>query len=436
MRFQLAGLSFLVPTVALGTAFGGVVVVDPANGPGTDFTSLAAAIQAASSGDVLLLRSGIHDGSFVIAGKSLSIFADDGATVQIMNSATGPGAGPALQIGSQVSDPIIVRGLELSTSVGGGVPLVVSGASASGGIVFIEDCTVTSTATEGMRLENGSPAIVTRCFVSGAHGDPSLAPSGDPIAIGHPALIAGAGPLAIYGGMYFGGNGLPAGLYGPLSTPTPGQAGSPAVESQNTDATVKFIGGAACIGGQGGDGAAPSGSCLAPGDGGDGVLSTVNGSVFVAGLYGTGNLPGTAAPGCPSTGSFGALLDAVPPATAGTWLAGWPAESSMSAVRREGEIATIDMPNVSDQWVLLLIGYGLDFQYLKQWNGTLTLQVANVIGVGPVTWPGVLKAQAVVPELGPGVDSAFAFVQPATRNSAGVWTLGLPSAILLLDSQY
>jgi len=46
--------SFVVSLLFAPLASAGVIVVDSANGPGTDFTSLSAAIAAAADGDVLL----------------------------------------------------------------------------------------------------------------------------------------------------------------------------------------------------------------------------------------------------------------------------------------------------------------------------------------------------------------------------------------------
>jgi hypothetical protein len=67
-------------------------VVDIANGPGTDFTSLAAATAAAPSGSVLRIRAGAYTGCAIDA-KGLTLLADAG--VVVAQTAAG---GPAIDI--------------------------------------------------------------------------------------------------------------------------------------------------------------------------------------------------------------------------------------------------------------------------------------------------------------------------------------------------
>src|SRR5215510_991412 len=47
-------------------------IVDAANGPGTNFTSLPAAVAAAASGDTLIVRRGTYQ-PFQVSGKALTI---------------------------------------------------------------------------------------------------------------------------------------------------------------------------------------------------------------------------------------------------------------------------------------------------------------------------------------------------------------------------
>jgi len=72
----LAGvLLFVAPAAALD-----VVVVDESGGPGTDFTSIQPAIDAASEGDVVVVRPGDYAG-FTVTGKSLTVVGFPYATV-------------------------------------------------------------------------------------------------------------------------------------------------------------------------------------------------------------------------------------------------------------------------------------------------------------------------------------------------------------------
>lgn len=54
-------------------------VVDAANGPGAQFTSLAAAIPAVPDGSTLIVRTGAYDGNLTIVGKGLTILGQPGA---------------------------------------------------------------------------------------------------------------------------------------------------------------------------------------------------------------------------------------------------------------------------------------------------------------------------------------------------------------------
>lgn len=72
-------------------------VVDAANGPGAQFTSLAAAIPAVPDGSTLVVRAGAYDGNLTIAGKGLTILGQTGARFSsAFNSVlTVQGLGPA-----------------------------------------------------------------------------------------------------------------------------------------------------------------------------------------------------------------------------------------------------------------------------------------------------------------------------------------------------
>jgi hypothetical protein len=58
-----------------------LIVVDAANGPGTNYTSLAAATAAAPDGATLLVRMGAYVGDVLVVGKGLAILADPGVQI-------------------------------------------------------------------------------------------------------------------------------------------------------------------------------------------------------------------------------------------------------------------------------------------------------------------------------------------------------------------
>lgn len=65
-----------------GLAAQGTFVVDPANGPGTNYTSLPAAVAAVPSGSILIVRAGTYP-KITIDAKSLTILCDVGVTTNV-----------------------------------------------------------------------------------------------------------------------------------------------------------------------------------------------------------------------------------------------------------------------------------------------------------------------------------------------------------------
>ena len=182
MRLLLA-IALLVPAASAG-----VIVVDPAAGPGFDFTLLSDAIDAAVTGDVILLRSGTYDGSFEIGAQAVSIVADAGAVVHITNSTVGSFGARALWVGSHVPGVMVLSGLTLSTPVGGGSPLLAFGDDVPGSQIFIQESDVPMAAAVGMELNNVSPVTVIRSDVTGsASGVREIWPFGVP----KPPIIRG-----------------------------------------------------------------------------------------------------------------------------------------------------------------------------------------------------------------------------------------------------
>jgi len=425
MRRPWLALSLGSALLVAPTASAGVLVVDAANGPGTDFISLSAAIAAASSGDVLLVRSGTYAGNFVVAGKSLSIVADENAVVSLLSS--GPVALPALELGSQGNQPFVVRGLQLGTSQPGAPALAVRGAATGSSHAFLEECTITNVADVALLMDNVSPATVSRCTLNGVDG--SIA-SG---LLGTPALVVEDGPLGTFGGFLQGGIGRDAGLLMGVS-PVPGQDGSPGARVNAGDLTLKVFSGGIFVGGQGGDGAIGPGGCLAPGDGGDGILNAGAGPVFNAGSFGLGDLGGTAAPGCGPNGAQGDLLGKIPSSSLPVWLLGAvPGSVTLPRARREKQLVPITVQAPLEQSVSLLIGFAPTFTYVPLLNGVQVVAATSVVDLGQVPFTGTLSFQWRVPELGPGVESMFLYLQPVSTQANGVRTLGQPSVMLLLD---
>ena len=74
-----AAMRSLIPCLLAAVVPAQTFVVDVANGPGTNFTQIAAAVAYAPDGAVLQVRPG-HYASFAITGKSLTIVGGPGVT--------------------------------------------------------------------------------------------------------------------------------------------------------------------------------------------------------------------------------------------------------------------------------------------------------------------------------------------------------------------
>src|SRR6185436_7973848 len=83
-RKALLGFHLAVALLAPNAIAGGVRIVDPLLGS-TSYPTPQAAIDAAPDGAILLIAAGSYPG-FTITGKSISLFAVPGATVDIQRA--------------------------------------------------------------------------------------------------------------------------------------------------------------------------------------------------------------------------------------------------------------------------------------------------------------------------------------------------------------
>ena len=430
MRVTLLVLLWLLAPVAAAAA--SVVVIDPANGPGTDYTSINAyLLDVPANGDVLLLRSGTYAGG-VVSVLTLSFVADAGADVHFVNSGTGVFGGNALLVGASGGGAALVRGLTFSTPEEGGVPLAVSGSDASGSFVFVEECSVPTSGAAGATFGNAGRTAISRCSFHGCIADETGGSTVYGIE-GKPGAVVSQGRLAIFGSELVGGRGLDAGLYG--GEPLDAMAGAPGLMTLDGTAAVKVLSDTVLTGGMGGDGAHPGG-CLAPGDGGDGALVLSGSGVKAVAVSGALAAGGIAWPGCGPNGATGTLLDHFLSAEAPAVLPGTPATVVLSRVVREGQSAQLTLQNAGGHYVALLIGFAPQFTYLEKFSGVLVVSASQVITLGTLPGPGSVTFSAPVPQLGAGVESLIVYVQPLTLDPQGHKVLGVPSAMLMLDDSF
>lgn len=133
---------------------GDVFVVDPTNGPGTDYLTIGSALSAASGGETILVREGDYDERLLIT-TGVSLVAEVGATVVVDALAV-------LNTGAQ--DEVVVRGIRTSE---GGVLTVSLRVVDCVGTVWFEDCVIPAIHSQvlsgGGYVQNSASVVFTRC---------------------------------------------------------------------------------------------------------------------------------------------------------------------------------------------------------------------------------------------------------------------------------
>lgn len=401
MRTHLPCLLLALPSTA--AAAGQVWVVAPAAGPGVDFTSVQAAVDAASDGDLVLLRAGSYPAEVVVLGaKALQIIGDVAPGQVDAHFALAADAGGA-------DRDLVLANLVLHAP-GDGLRAVA--ASNNLGHLWIEGCALLaepgSTDNGGLAASGLGGLHVTRC---------EIRPNGGA------AIDASATSAAVWNSSAYGGAGALAGAG--QSAPGAGLA---------SDAFVMTSG---CVleGGQG----APAGpSCLpAAGDGAVGLSlagaasallteTTLFGGAGGEGSTCGGGLPGaeTDAPGSVSFNPFGFARAIEAPSPV-----------------REGESLLLSFHAIPDEFAFCAWSLEPDFAALPELSSVIALSSAvTIFPVGFVEGGGAVPLPLVAAELGAGVEFATIFAQPiyfAPFFPPGAeWSLGAPSAIVVLDRSF
>lgn len=104
--------------------------VDAANRPGTDYTSIVAAVQAVPSGSVLRIRDGVYS-PFTIAGKSLRLLAE--ANVRVLQPLQGSGIAIT---GIAAHQTVVLSGMMVGSANITPVPVTLACSNARGPILL------------------------------------------------------------------------------------------------------------------------------------------------------------------------------------------------------------------------------------------------------------------------------------------------------------
>jgi len=147
-----------IAVAARGVAAQHAWVVSPQLGPGVDFTTIQAAVNAAADGDTILVNLGAYVGNVAIANKRLVILGLPGPV------GSQPAITGTLWIGGLQTDrSVVLRHLQF-------IPLPSDTASVlitnCDGPVLVEDCPMvnfSSSATAAPRVAHSSHVVFTRC---------------------------------------------------------------------------------------------------------------------------------------------------------------------------------------------------------------------------------------------------------------------------------
>ena len=150
-RSKSRPLSLAAASLALATSLssqGNVIVVDQAGGPGSDFTSIQPAINAADSGDLILVREGGYFDVIVNNGKSLTIEAEEDAQVSVFQ---------IIVSGLPAGETVKIRGIDPDQPFAFAAQIEITN---NQGNVWIEDVIAPDTQIGGGTLIVNSDSVV------------------------------------------------------------------------------------------------------------------------------------------------------------------------------------------------------------------------------------------------------------------------------------
>ncbi|HKD99366.1 MAG TPA: hypothetical protein VKE69_00020 [Planctomycetota bacterium] len=394
-----------------------VLVVAPAPGPGVFSTTIQAAVDAASEGDVVLVKGGSYLG-FLVARKAVTIAADAGALVSIRT--------PVRVFNLAASQRVVVRGLRIDVSgmfAGAASTAVLFQGNA--GPVWLERCAIQGTlatdkGTSGVALATyGSESVVLeRTWIRGGRWVqlPIVGPSGAP------AVVAYESSVSLHDCDVAGGDAGP-----PWFPEYPTAGGAGIVSSQGR----VFVSGSIV---RGGDGGSTTVSLAGGGAGGPGLTAggdvVALASTFSGGAAGLGGPGGSAgAPGVSTILAEGGSFATLPGAARH-----FVAESPI----REQQASTWTFGGASGEVAAAIVATDpAPGPLLPFFGGELLVSAASAVAfpIGTVSTSGSLAASIAVPSLPPALLGATLFVQSLFVDvSTTAVAIGPVSSLLILDS--
>ncbi|QDU83274.1 hypothetical protein Pla163_03720 [Planctomycetes bacterium Pla163] len=386
-------------------------VVDAAGGPGSDFTNFPLALQSATDGDTLLVRSGDYLGPIVLDDLDLTIVADSGAVVEVERVEI---------VNLAATKSVTLRGLITEPQLFGQQSnLVVDDCE---GRICIEDCRFegASLIVGGVvRIDDTRAVTFTRCTLS----PPSSGGGAATLSIRRSAV-------ALFECSVVGADASP-------SVIGPGVA-SAAVLVDDARVTI-----AACelAGGDGGPGFIGANPCQNGGDGRPALeaIGTGLARVEIIDSTATGGVGGPA-----SSGGCSAGADAPPFVVVAGQVSALPGVAprfAMDSPLRSGELLEFELSGLpgSTTWMLLGFSPGLLKPYAPLLTGVAVVGAPELLltyfpippdgTLGDEDLPGTL----ILP---PGFTHLELYFQPVAFEPTFELIAASPTALLLLDPSF
>jgi hypothetical protein len=394
-------------------AFAEVLVVAPTGAP---FAQISAAVDAAQSGDVILVKSGSYAG-FTIFGKGVSVVADKAANVTITGGIRVEDLGPGLTV--------VLRRLALPQAPTHEAALAISFCV---GAVRVEECGFhghdgnlpDEGPTAGAFVVFSDDVAFTHCAFIGGAGIPFHPGAG--LDAGAAALFVLSSNVALWQSALIGGVGGPG---------LPGAAGSPGGGGLVLNGGSLALDGSQVTGGKGGLGGPGAASPSPGGQGGPGL--SANGTLVrrtaSSVLGGAGGAPGApggtpGSPGAATALTGGALLDHPGPAR----------DLSVSSPVRAGDTITFKFGVEPCDTLLLLASPATASHWLAAPKATLVPEAPfTLIVLALPCTSGTLTFPAATGPLPAGVASLDVFLQAVHLNHVEGKRMGPFSVLTLLD---
>lgn len=425
LRRILLAASFACAPVSSFAA--SVHVVSFAPGPGVDFTSAQAAVDAAAPGDVILFRQGAY-GSVTIAGKGITLVADAGAIVHLsapfsFSSIMGPQSFHNVVRDVPAGQRVVFRGIWLLR----GLEII-----DCDGAVWIEECGVGGTAP-ALRAIDSARVDLIRGSVNGLNGFVDTAVQ-TIIPTGDAAWIVGSHLCAI-GTSIVGGDGKDF-AFTQLGPTSPTDGGRGLVLDSGATAWLEA---STIAGGTGGDGAGSAAQlyCFNGSHGAVG-LRVIASTATLRNATVAGGLGGSVVGSCLfwplSPGLDAAAVDLVSGSVTTSNSSG--GSIALSSPVREAQATTLSLTGTANGAAVLFVGNALATGPAATPFGSTLLSPSTFVALIPLGPGGSIGVPVTLPLLPAGIDAASLFTQAAFCSSVDGCAFGAASELTVLDSSF